>query len=242
MHSAFFGEFMGTLVLVLMGNGVVANVVLKKTLGENSGWMVICTGYGLAVMSGVLVAIACGSSDAHINPAVTLGMAIASNDFSKIATYWPAQILGAMAGALLVWLHFMPHWRLTENQGNKLACFSTGPAVPSTPSNLFSELLGTFLLVGIIGAIFSKPVSLAGPAPALGPFLVGATVWAIGLGLGGTTGFAINPARDLGPRIMHAILPIPGKGGSNWGYAWVPVVGGLIGGAIAGVLIKFHYS
>lgn len=241
MHSAFFGEFMGTLVLVLLGNGVVANVVLKKTLGENSGWLVICTGYGLAVMAGVLVAIACGSSDAHINPAVTLGMAIAHNDFSKIATYWPAQILGAMAGALLVWLHYMPHFKATADPGNKLACFSTGPAIKSTGSNLFSETLGTFMLVALIGAIVAKSVG-ASATPALVPFLVGGAVWLIGLCLGGTTGFAINPARDLGPRIVHAILPIPGKGGSNWGYAWIPVLGGLIGGSIAGVLIKFHFQ
>jgi glycerol uptake facilitator protein len=238
MHTPFFGEFMGTLVLVLLGNGVVANVVLKKTLGENSGWIVICTGYGLAVMAGVLTAIACGSSDAHINPAVTLGMAVAQGDFSKVATYIPAQLLGAMVGALFVWLHFMPHWPVTQDQGAKLACFSTGPAIPSTGWNIFSETLGTFALVLIIGSIFSKSVSLAGPAPALGPFLVGATVWGIGLSLGGTTGFAINPARDLGPRIMHAILPIPGKGGSNWGYAMVPVIGGIVGGVLAGAFIK----
>lgn len=240
MHSAFFGEFMGTLVLVLLGNGTVANVVLKKTLGENSGWMVICTGFGLAVMAGVFTAIACGSPGAHINPAVTLGVAIASGDFSNVATFIPAQILGAMVGALLVWLQFMPHWSLTSDAGSKLACFSTGPAVPSTGWNLFSEILGTFLLVAVIGSIFSKSVGLAGPAPALGPFLVGATVWGIGLGLGGTTGFAINPARDLGPRIMHAILPIAGKGSSNWGYAAIPILGGLIGGALAGIFLKLH--
>lgn len=237
MHSAFFGEFMGTLVLVLMGNGTVANVVLKKTLGENSGWMVICSGYGLAVMAGVFTAIACGSGAAHINPAVTLGMAIASGDFSNVGTFWGAQILGAMVGALIVWLHFTPHWGQTENQGNKLACFSTGPAIASAGANLISEIIGTFLLVAIIGAITAKSVAAVG---GLVPFLVGATVWAIGLGIGGTTGFAINPARDLGPRIMHAILPIPGKGGSNWGYSWIPVVGGLVGGALAGVFIKYH--
>jgi glycerol uptake facilitator protein len=242
MHGPFFGEFMGTLVLVLMGNGVVANVVLKKTLGENAGWLVICTGYGLGVMAGVLTAIACGSSAAHINPAVTLGMAIASGDFSNVGMFWAAQILGAMAGATLVWLHYLPHWSVTPDKGSKLACFSTGPAIPSMGSNLFSEALGTFMLVAIIGAIFSKSVSLSGPAPAVGPFLVGLAVWAAGLSLGGTTGFAINPARDLGPRIMHAILPIPGKGDSNWGYSWIPVAGGLIGGAVAGVLIKFHFQ
>lgn len=229
---------MGTLVLVMLGNGVVANVVLKKTLGENSGWLVICTGYGLAVMAGVLTAIACGSSDAHINPAVTLGMAIAHGNFDNVATYIPAQLLGAMVGATLVWLHYMPHFAVTEDKGSKLACFCTGPAIKSMGSNIFSETLGTFMLVFIIGCIFSKTVSLSGPAPAMGPFLVGLTVWLIGLCLGGTTGFAINPARDLGPRIMHAILPVPGKGDSNWGYAMVPVVGGIVGGIVAGAFIK----
>ena len=241
MHGPIFGEFMGTLVLVLLGNGVVSNVVLKKTLGESSGWLVICTGYGLAVMAGVLTAIACGSSAAHINPAVTIGMAIAQGDWSNVATFIPAQILGAMAGALLVWLHYMPHWEKTEDQGAKLACFSTAPAIPSTGSNIFSEALGTFMLVLLIAAIFSKSVALSGPAPALGPFLVGAAVWLIGLCLGGTTGFAINPARDLGPRIMHTILPIPGKGGSNWGYAAFPIIGEAIGCAVAGAFIKTFF-
>lgn len=229
---------MGTLVLVLLGNGVVANVVLKKTLGSNSGWLVICTGYGLAVMAGVLTAIACGSSGAHLNPAVTVGMAIVSGDFSNVGTFIAAQMLGAMVGALLVWLHYMPHFAVTEDKGSKLACFCTGPAIKSMGSNILSETLGTFMLVFIIGCIFSKSVSLAGPAPAMGPFLVGLTVWLIGLCLGGTTGFAINPARDLGPRIMHAILPVPGKGDSNWGYAMVPVIGGIVGGIVAGAFIK----
>lgn len=237
MHSEFFGEFMGTLVLVLMGNGTVANVVLKKTLGENSGWIVICTGYGLAVMAGVFTALACGSTGAHLNPAVTLGMAIAHGNWDNVGMYIAAQLLGAMVGALLVWVHFMPHWKETQNPGSKLACFSTGPAISSPGANVISETIGTFLLVAIIGAIVA-----AKPAAGVVPFLVGATVWAIGLGLGGTTGFAINPARDLGPRIMHAILPIPGKGDSNWGYSWVPVIGGLLGGAIAGILIKMHYQ
>ena len=206
---------MGTLVLVMLGNGVVANVVLKKTLGSNSGWLVICTGYGLAVMAGVLTAIACGSSGAHLNPAVTVGMAIASGDFSNVGTFIAAQLLGAMVGSILVWLHYMPHFAVTDDKGSKLACFCTGPAIKSMGSNVFSETLGTFALVFIIGCIFSKSVSLAGPAPAMGPFLVGLTVWLIGLCLGGTTGFAINPARDLGPRIMHQLLPISGKGDSN---------------------------
>ncbi len=240
MDPRYFGEFMGTLVLVLMGNGTVANVVLKKTLGSNSGWAVIVSGYALAVTAGVFTAIACGSSDAHINPAVTLGFAVSSGDFSKLIPYAVAQILGGVVGGMLTWVHFMPHWSVTDDPGSKLACFSTGPAIPNTAANIISEIIGTFLLVSIIASIFSMRVG--GVAPALGPFLVGATVWGIGSGLGGTTGFAINPARDLGPRIAHAILPIPGKGSSNFGYGlMVPVLGGLIGGALAGVFIKMAH-
>jgi glycerol uptake facilitator protein len=238
MHTPFFGEFMGTLVLILLGNGVVANVLLKKALGENSGWIVICTGWGLAVMAGVFTAIACGSPGAHINPAVTIGMAIAQGDFSNVLPFIAAQMLGAIVGATLVWLHYLPHWAVTPDKGAKLACFCTGPAIPSTGANILAEVIGTFSLVMIIGTIFSKSVSLSGPAPGLGPFLVGATVWVIGLCLGGATGFPINPARDLGPRIAHAILPIAGKGGSNWGYAAIPIIGEVIGGVLAGAFIK----
>jgi len=237
MDPALFGEFMGTLVLVLIGNGVVANVVLKKTLGSSAGWLTIVFGYGLGVMAGVFVAIACGSSAAHINPAVSLAMLIAGKLEAKVFVgYVIAQLLGAFVGAVLVWLHFMPHWKETPDAGSKLACFSTGPAIKNTPANFISEVIGTFLLVVIIASIVKT-----GPAPGLVPFLVGATVWAIGSGLGGTTGFAINPGRDLGPRIAHAILPIPGKGGSDFGYGLaVPVAGGLIGGALAGVFIMLH--
>ena len=234
MDPRLFGEFMGTLVLVLIGNGVVANVVLKKTLGSAAGWLTIVFGYGLGVVAGVFVAIACGSGDAHINPAVTLAFAISSGDFSKFFPYLIAQILGGLVGAVLVWVHFMPHWAETPDAGSKLACFSTGPAIKNTVANIISEIIGTFLLVLIIASIVK-----AAPAPGLVPLLVGATVWAIGSGLGGTTGFAINPARDLGPRIAHAILPIPGKGGSDFGYGLtVPVLGALIGGALAGLFIR----
>jgi glycerol uptake facilitator protein len=234
MDPRLFGEFMGTLVLVLIGNGVVANVVLKKTLGSGAGWLTIVFGYGLGVVAGVFVAIACGSGDAHINPAVTLAFAISSGDFSKFLPYLIAQVLGGLVGGILVWAHFMPHWKETPDAGSKLACFSTGPAVRNTAANMVSEIIGTFLLVLIIASIVKTA-----PAPGLVPFLVGATVWGIGSGLGGTTGFAINPARDLGPRIAHAILPIPGKGGSDFGYGLtVPVLGGLIGGALAGLFIK----
>jgi glycerol uptake facilitator protein len=224
---------MGTLVLILLGNGTVANVVLKKTLGHNAGWLAVTTGFATAVMLGVFTAIAFGSSDAHINPAVTLGVAILDGDFSKFVPYAIAQTLGAMAGALLVWLHFLPHWPETDNAALKLACFSTGLAIRNTRANILGEVTGTLVLVvGIVSIVSAQP------APGLVPFLVGATVWCIGLGLGGTTGFAINPARDLGPRIVHAILPIAGKADSDWGYAVVPIVGPLIGGALAGALLR----
>jgi len=234
MDPRLFGEFMGTLVLVLIGNGAVANVVLKKTLGSAAGWLTIVFGFGLAVVAGVFTAIACGSGDAHINPAVTLAFAISSGDFSKFVPYLIAQVLGGFVGGMLVWIHFMPHWAETPDAGSKLACFSTGPAIKNTVANIISEVIGTFLLVLTIASIVKTS-----PAPGLVPFLVGAMVWAIGSGLGGTTGFAINPARDLGPRIAHAILPIPGKGGSDFAYGLtVPVLGGLIGGALAGLFIR----
>jgi glycerol uptake facilitator protein len=234
MDPRLFGEFMGTLVLVLIGNGVVANVVLKKTLGSAAGWLTIVFGFGLGVVAGVFTAIACGSGDAHINPAVTLAFAISSGDFSKFVPYLIAQVLGGFVGGTLVWIHFMPHWAETPDPGSKLACFSTGPAIKNTVANIISEIIGTFLLVLTIASIVKTS-----PAPGLVPFLVGAMVWAIGSGLGGTTGFAINPARDLGPRIAHAILPIPGKGSSDFGYGFtVPVLGGLIGGALAGLFIR----
>jgi len=237
MDPRLFGEFMGTLVLVLIGNGVVANVVLKKTLGSGAGWLTIVFGYGLGVVAGVFTAIACGSGDAHINPAVTLAFAIARSDFSKFFPYLIAQTLGGLVGGMLVWLHFMPHWKETPDAGSKLACFSTGPAIKNMAANFISEVIGTFLLVMIIASIVKT-----NPVAGLVPFLVGATVWGIGSGLGGTTGFAINPARDLGPRIAHAILPIPGKGGSDFGYGLaVPVAGGLVGGALAGVFIMLAH-
>jgi glycerol uptake facilitator protein len=237
MDPRLFGEFMGTLVLVLIGNGVVANVVLKKTLGSAAGWLTIVFGYGLGVAAGVFVAIACGSGDAHINPAVTLAFAISSGDFSKFVPYLIAQVLGGFFGGMLVWVHFMPHWAETPDPGSKLACFSSGPAIRNTATNIVSEIIGTFLLVLTIASIVKTS-----PAPGLVPFLVGAMVWAIGSGLGGTTGFAINPARDLGPRIAHALLPIPGKGGSDFSYGLtVPVLGGLVGGGLAGLFIRIAH-
>lgn len=238
MTSPFLGEFLGTMTLVLLGNGVVAGVLLKKSKAESSGWMVITTGWAFAVMAGVFVSIACGSSDAFLNPAVTLGFAVRDASFVKLAPDWSAQMLGALVGATLVWLHYMPHWKETPDSASKLACFCTGPAIRSFAANLFSEIIATFVLVFVAGAIFSKRVSGTGPAAGLGAYLVGSLVWGIGLSLGGTTGYAINPARDLGPRIAHAILPVAGKGGSDWGYSPIPVIGPLVGGALAGFLLR----
>jgi glycerol uptake facilitator protein len=237
MAKGVWGEFMGTMLLVLMGNGVVANVLLKKSKGEGAGWMVITTGWALAVMAGVFTAIACGG-EGHLNPAVTLGVAVSSGDFSKLPWYTAAQMAGGMAGACLVWLHYLPHWRETPEAGAKRACFCTAPAIWSPWANLLSEIIGTFVLVLVAGAIFSKAVAATGPAAGLGPYLVGSLVWGIGLSLGGTTGYAINPARDLGPRIAYAILPIPKKEGADWGYAAIPVIGPLVGGALAGLAAR----
>jgi len=239
MLSPWFGEFMGTAVLVLLGDGVVAGVLLKKSKAENSGWMVITAGWAFAVMCGVFTAIACGSPVAHLNPAVTLGVAMRTGDFSFVLPFVVAQISGAIIAAILVWLHYLPHWQESPDAGAKLGVFCTAPAIRNYPANFFSEVIGTFVLVFVVSAIFSRNVAATGPAAGLGPFLVGSLVWGIGLSLGGTTGYAINPARDLGPRIAHAILPIAGKGGSDWGYAAVPVFGPLVGGAIAGLLAKF---
>ncbi|HUA59067.1 MAG TPA: MIP/aquaporin family protein [Verrucomicrobiae bacterium] len=241
MPSSFFGEFMGTLVLILLGNGVVANVLLKRSKAEGAGWVAIAAGWGFAVVFGVFTAKACGSADAHLNPAVTLGMAVASGDFSNLGPYVLAQLLGAMAGAVLVWLHFWPHWRVTEDTSTKFGCFSTSPAIRAPLANLFSEIVGTFVLVLGASAIFSKTVAPSGIAPGLGPYLVGVLVWSIGLSLGGTTGYAINPARDFGPRIMHSILPIGKKSGSDWSYAPVPIVGPLVGAALAGLFARMAH-
>jgi len=238
MDQRIFGEFMGTLVLVLMGNGAVANVLLKKSKAQDAGWIVIATGWALGVMAGVFTAMACGSHDAHLNPAVTLGFAISSGDFSRVGPYIAAQFAGALAGATLVWLSFLPHWEATPEADRKLACFCTSPAIRRPGANLLSEIVATFVLVIVVGAIFSKAVAAQGPAAGLGPYLVASVVWGIGLSLGGTTGYAINPARDLGPRIAHAVLPVANKGGSDWRYAAVPVLGPLAGGALAGLFIR----
>lgn len=238
MNPAWRGEFLGTMILVLLGDGVVAGVLLKRSKAEGSGWIVITAGWAFAVMSGVFTAIACGSGDAHLNPAVTLGMAMRGGDFQKVLPYIVAQMLGGMAGAALVWLHYFPHWKETEDQSLKLGCFCNAPAIRSVLPNLISEIIATFVLVFVVGAIFSKSAAQGPLASGLAPYLVGSLVWGVGLSLGGPTGYAINPARDLGPRLAHAILPIAGKGGSDWSYAPIPVIGPLLGGALAGMALR----
>ena len=237
--SPFIAEIIGTFLLILLGGGVVANVVLEKTKSNDNGWMVITTAWGLAVYVGVVVAAP--YSGAHLNPAVSIGLAVAGKfEWALIPTYVLAQFIGAMLGALVVWLFYRDHFDATDNTDLKRVIFCTAPAIRNPVSNLFSEIVGTFVLVFVVlyftDAIISDTNSLIGLG-SLGALPVAFLVWAIGLSLGGTTGYAINPARDLGPRIMHAIMPIKNKGGNDWGYAWVPVVGPMIGAVIAGALM-----
>jgi glycerol uptake facilitator protein len=238
MPASFLGELLGTMILVLLGNGVVANVLLAQSKGNNAGWIVITAGWAFAVMSGVFVAAAAGSPGADLNPAVTIAVMVRGGyDITTGLLHMVAQIIGAIIGATLVWLAYLPHWEITKDPGLKLACFSTGPAIRNPVSNLITEIIGTFVLVYVIFSIFSASGATAGsPASGVGPYLVASLVWGIGLSLGGPTGYAINPARDLGPRIAHLILPIAGKGDSDWSYAWIPVVGPLIGGVIAALV------
>ena len=232
----FLGEFLGTLALIVLGCGVVANVLLTQSKGQNSGWMVIATGWFVAVVIGVVVAQSAGSINADINPAVSLAKFILRMySFDRMIMMMTAQILGAFFGAIIVWLAYLPHWQVTENAKLKLLVFSTEPAIRHYPSNLLCEIIATMVLVLGVGAIFGK-ATYSHPVMGLGPYLVGVLVWGIGLSLGGPTGYAINPARDLGPRLAHAILPISGKGSSDWCYAWVPVLGPLLGGAVAALI------
>lgn len=227
--SIFLAETIGTMILIILGGGVCAGVTLKKSLSQGSGWIVIAFGWGFAVMVGAYVA---GPySGAHLNPALTIGLAVAGKlAWGKVGTYILGQMLGAFLGAVVVWLHYLPHWKVTEDPGAKLGVFATGPAIPNVFANLLSEIIGTFILVFVLLALGAEGLKFA---DGLNTLVVGFLIVSIGLSLGGTTGYAINPARDLGPRIAHAILPIAGKGGSNWGYAWIPVIGPIIGGVLA---------
>ena len=239
--QSLLAEAVGTMILVLLGDGVVANVVLDRTKGHNSGWIVITMGWAVAV---TIAVYAVGRiSGAHLNPAVTIALAtIGSFPWADVPGYIAAQMIGAILGAVLVWLMYLPHWSVTQDPGSKLAVFATGPAIRNTAANVIGELIGTAVLVFGILAIAANAQTLSKPGDVdlsfvfsrgLQPLLVGVLILGIGLSLGGPTGYAINPARDLGPRIAHAILPIPGKGSSDWGYSWIPVIAPIAGG-IAG--------
>ncbi len=230
-------ETFGTAILIILGDGVVAGVLLSRSKAQNSGWIVITTGWALAVAVGVY---AIGSlTGAHLNPAVTIGLAaIGATKWDLVPWYLIGEFLGAFIGAVIVFFHYLPHWAETDDPGLKLAVFSTGPAIRNTTANLISEIIGTFMLVfGVLGI-----TNAANNVGALAALLVGFLVWAIGLSLGGPTGYAINPARDLGPRIAHALLPIPGKGSSDWGYSWIPVIGPLIGGVLGAVVYQAVFT
>ena len=249
MLDLYLAEVVGTTILILLGNGAVANVVLKGSKGEGSGWIVITTGWGLAVA--VAVYTVGWVSGAHINPAVTVALAVIGEfPWARVPGYVTAQLIGAAIGALLVYLAYLPHWKPTEDPARKLSAFATTPAIRRPAMNLLTEVIGTGMLVFGILAILANtvPIETAGDvdlselfATGFGPLLVGFLVWAIGLSLGGPTGYAINPARDLGPRIVHALLPIPGKGSSDFAYAWVPIVGPLVGGVLGALVFRAQF-
>lgn len=237
--TPFIAEIIGTFFLILLGGGVVANVILNKTKSNDAGWMVITTAWGLAVYVGV--AVAAPYSGAHLNPAVSIGLAMAEKfEWALVPIYVLGQFIGAMLGALIVWLFYKDHFDATEDQDTKKAVFCTAPAIRNPINNLFSEVVGTFTLVFVVlyftDATITDTETVIGLG-SLGALPVAFLVWGIGLSLGGTTGYAINPARDLGPRIMHAIMPIRGKGDSDWGYAWIPIVGPVIGAILAALLM-----
>jgi glycerol uptake facilitator protein len=224
----FLAELIGTAILIILGDGVVAGVLLAKSKAQNAGWIVITAGWGFAV---AIAVYAVGSfSGAHINPAVTIGFAANGTlPWGDVPVYLAGQFVGAFIGAVVVYLHYLPHWGATDDPGLKLAVFSTGPAIRNPVSNTLSEVIGTFVLVfGVLAIVANAEPGSSG----LTPLLIGILVFAIGLSLGGPTGYAINPARDLGPRIAHAVLPIAGKGSSDWEYSWVPVAGPIVGGVL----------
>ncbi len=234
--QAYLGEFVGTMLLIVLGDGVVAGVLLRNSKAENSGWIVITLGWGMAVAVAVYCVVQ--FSGAYINPAVTLGAAVTGGlDWAVVPGYIIAQFLGAFVGAVIVWLAYLPHWEETADPGLKLGVFCTAPAIYNTPANLITEIVGTFVLVFGVFGILANDL-----ATGLGPLLVGLLVLGIGLSLGGPTGYAINPARDLGPRIAHAVLPIAGKGGNDWGYSWIPVVGPIIGGILGALAFTLLFG
>ena len=231
--EAYIGEVLGTFILILVGHSVNANVSLAKTNGNESGWIVVTWGWGIAVF--IAVFMTANVSGAHINPAVTIGLASAGNfEWALVPGYIAAQMIGAFLGALCVWLQFRDHFDETEDPATKLGVFSTAPAIPNTPINLFCETTATFVLVLGVLYIAAPDVGLG----ALDALPVGLLVFGIGMGMGGTTGYAINPARDLGPRRAHAVVPIKGKGSNDWGYAWIPVAGPILGSIIAAVVYR----
>jgi glycerol uptake facilitator protein len=233
MSSIFIGELAGTATLLYLGNGVVANMLLKDTKGNGTGLLAIAAAWAFAVTVAIYVSTYFGSSGAHLNPIVTIAGCVKSGDWSLFPTFIGAQLTGAMLGQLLVWLHYKPHYDVTTDKGAILATFSTGPAIKNTPFNFISEAFASAIAVVALGTFSTIETGL-------GPFMVGILVWAIGLGLGGTTGYAINPARDLGPRIMHAILPIPNKGDSGWEYAWIPVLGPAAGAVLGAYILTLN--
>jgi glycerol uptake facilitator protein len=243
--QAYIGEFIGTMILIILGDGVVAGVLLRNSKAENSGWIVITFGWAMAVA----IAVYCVGqfSGAQINPAVTIANAVTGNlEWALVPGYIIAQFLGAFVGGVIVWLAYLAHWGETEDAGLKLGVFCTAPAIYNTPANIITEIIGTFVLVFGIFGIVANAGAVGGSAAAvigsgINPLLVGLLVLGIGLSLGGPTGYAINPARDLGPRIAHAVLPIAGKGGNDWGYAWIPVVGPIIGGILGAVLFTLLF-
>jgi glycerol uptake facilitator protein len=238
--NQFLGELLGTAILILLGNGVVAGALLNKSKSNGSGWIVITAGWAFAVLAGVFVAAATGSPQADLNPAVTIGkMVMGGTTMNDGLIRIAGEMVGAIIGAILVFITYYQHWGETSDPGLKLACYSTGPAIRNPFWNFVTEVIGTFVLMFVIFCIFAKVGATGGnPAPGVGPYLVAMLVWGVGLSLGGPTGYAINPARDLGPRIAHAFLPIAGKGDSDWGYAWIPVFGPAVGAAIAALVAK----
>lgn len=240
--SPFAAELIGTMILVILGDGVVANVLLNKSKGQNSGWIVITAGWALGVTVAVYSVNAI--SGAHLNPAVTFGLAaIGKFAWADVPGYVLAQMIGGFIGGVVVWLAYLPHWEETKDQGLKLGVFCTAPAIRKSSTNLLTEIIGTFVLVlGVLAILSPKNlVPHSGFDTGFAPFLVGILVWSIGLSLGGPTGYAINPARDLGPRLAHFFLPIAGKGNSDWSYAWIPVAGPILGGMLGALFYKMFW-